>query len=158
MAACLYLALTVSLLFTGSCAGTSAQTARNKSGSMSKASQELIALYDQYSAYLSSHDAAVFHPVDPLVRIINDRVLIDAVASGDVNTLKADLVSLGMQHAVAFGRTVSGQLPISAIPAMAALPSLQFARAAAGSTRGGHEHDSPGRLAGRIPPTGSGSV
>jgi hypothetical protein len=70
------------------------------------------------------------------VRVIDDRVLVDAVASDDVNALKADLVSLGMQQAVAFGRIVSGQLPISAIPAMAALPSLNFARASAAMQRG----------------------
>jgi hypothetical protein len=57
--------------------------------------------------------------------------VVDAVASGDVNLLKSDLISLGMQEAVAYGRIVSGQLPISVIPAIAALPSLNFARAAA---------------------------
>jgi hypothetical protein len=74
---------------------------------------------------------------------IDDRVVVDAVASGDVNALKADLVSLGMQQAVAFGRIVSGQLPISAIPAMAALPSLNFARAAAASMQRGQDPLSP---------------
>src|SRR6266436_3388660 len=133
-----------------SCAPTSAQTFGDKPGKMSKVGPELMSLYDQYSSYMKSHNAGAFQPTDRLVRVIDDRVVVDAVASGDVNALKADLVSLGMQHAVAFGRIVSGQLPISAIPAMAALPSLNFARAAAGSTRGGHEHDSPGRLAGRI--------
>jgi hypothetical protein len=47
-----------------------------------------------------------------LVRLVDNRVVVDAVASGDVNALKADLESLGMQHAVAFGRIVSGQLPV----------------------------------------------
>jgi hypothetical protein len=64
-----------------------------------------------------------------LVRVIEDRVVIDAVASGDVDVLKADLVTLGMQQAVAFGRIVSGQLPIAALPSLAALSSLNFARA-----------------------------
>ena len=72
----------------------------------------------------------MFRSKDPLVRVVDDRVVVDAVASGDVNALKSDLISLGMQEAVAFGRIVSGQLPISAIPAMAALPSLNFARPA----------------------------
>ena len=119
-----------------SCTPTSAQTFGDKPGKMSKVSPELISLYDQYSSYVKSHNAGAFQPTDRLVRVVDDRVLIDAVASDDVDALKADLMSLGMQQAVAFGRIVSGQLPISAIPAMAALPSLNFARASASMQRG----------------------
>src|SRR5678815_4307459 len=57
--------------------------------------------------------------------------------SGDVNALKADLESLGMQNAVAFGRIVSGQLPVSAIPAAARLTSLRFARSVVAVTSAG---------------------
>ena len=135
MTAWLYVMLTVALFFSGSCRLTSAQPVGDKSGRMSKLAQELAALYDQYSAYLGSGGAGGFRSADPLVRVVGDRVVVDAVASGDADVLKSDLVSLGMQDAVVFGRIVSGQLPISAIPAAAALPSLQFARAAAGSTR-----------------------
>ena len=119
-----------------SCTPTSAQTFGDKPGKMSKVSPELISLYDQYSSYVKSHNAGAFQPTDRLVRVVDARVLIDAVASDDVDALKADLMSLGMQQAVAFGRIVSGQLPISAIPAMAALPSLNFARASASMQRG----------------------
>ena len=58
-------------------------------------------------------------------------------------------MSLGMQRAVAFGRIVSGELPISAIPAMAGLPSLNFARAAFGLKQGGGDFSSRGYLDGR---------
>jgi len=126
-----------------SCTPTNAQTAGDKPGKMSKVSPELISVYKQYSSYLKSHNAGVFQPTDRLVRVVDDRVVVDAVASDDVNALKADLESLGMQQAVAFGRIVSGQLPISAIPAMAALPSLNFARAAAASMQRGQEPLSP---------------
>ncbi len=128
--------LIVSFMASMSCTPTNAQTAGDKPGKMSKVSPELISVYKQYSSYLKSHNAAVFQPTDRLVRVVDDRVVVDAVASDDVNALKADLVSLGMQQAVAFGRIVSGQLPISAIPAMAALPSLNFARASAAMQRG----------------------
>jgi hypothetical protein len=74
-------------------------------------------------------------PANPAIRIVDDRVLIDAVASQDVNALKADLEALGMRDAVAFGRVVSGQLPISAIDALNGLATLQFARPASVSTR-----------------------
>jgi hypothetical protein len=123
----------VTLVFSMSCTRTGAQTVGDPAAQMPKLGQELIALYDEYSSYLASHNARAFQPADPLVRVIDDRVVVDAVASGDVNVLKADLVSLGMQQAVAFGRIVSGQLPISAIPKMAGLPSLKFARAASAS-------------------------
>ena len=83
---------------------------------MSKVAQDLITLYDEYSAYLTSHSARAFQPADPLVRVVDDRVVIDAVASGDVNVLKYELEALGMQQAVAFGRIVSGQLPVFGSP------------------------------------------
>lgn len=110
------------------------QAAGDKPESVSKLAPELVALYDEYSSYLASGKRGAFKAANPLVRVIDDRVVVDAVASGDVEALKSDLVSLGMQKAVSFGRMVSGQLPISAIPAMAALPSLKFARAASVST------------------------
>ena len=128
--------LTGFLVASTSCTPTNAQAVGDKPGKMSKVSPELISVYKQYSSYLKSHNAGVFQPTDRLVRVVDDRVVVDAVASDDVNALKADLVSLGMQQAVAFGRIVSGQLPISAIPTMAALPSLNFARASASMQRG----------------------
>jgi len=131
----LIILLTGLLVASMSCTPTSAQTFGDKPGKMSRVSPELISLYDQYSSYVKSHNAGAFQPTDRLVRIVDDRVLVDAVASDDVDALKADLMSLGMQQAVAFGRIVSGQLPISAIPAMAALPSLSFVRASAAMQR-----------------------
>ena len=97
---------------------------------MAKLAHSLVTLHEQYSTYLTQRSAVPFSSSDPLVKLVDNRVVVDAVASGDVNSLKADLESLGMQHAVAFGRFVSGQLPISAIPAAARLTSLRFARSA----------------------------
>jgi len=136
MATWLYFVFTLSLIFNGSCTLTNAENVGDKGGRMPKLAPELTALYDEYSAYLAAHRSGVFRPANPLVRVVGDRVVIDAVASEDATILMSDLMSLGMQGAVAFGRIVSGQLPISAIPVMAGLPSLQFARAAAASTRG----------------------
>jgi hypothetical protein len=133
--------LTVALI--SSCVATNAQTG-GKGGRLSKVAPELTMLYDEYSSYLASRRARAFQPADPLVRVIDDRVVVDAVASVDANVLKSDLVSLGMQQAVSFGRVVSGQLPISAIPAMAGLPSLKFARAAAVTLERSRDPLSPG--------------
>jgi hypothetical protein len=132
----MYLSFFVFLVPSLGCTSTSAETNEGKSRALYKVAPELAALYDEYSAALESDKAGEFRTANPLVWIIEDRVLVDAVASGDANVLKADLVSLGMQEAVAFGRIVSGQLPIVAIPAMAALPSLNFARAASTMLQG----------------------
>jgi len=119
--------------FVASCARAS--PAQEKRDRTSKVSPELINLYEEYSSYLASSPRGVFKTQNALVRLIEDRVVVDAVASEDVTILTRDLKSLGMKNSVAFGRTVSGQLPISAIPAMETLPSLNFVRAASGSVR-----------------------
>ena len=62
------------------------------------------------------------------VRVVDDRVVIDAVADGDVGALQAALAALGMRDMAVFGRVVSGQLPISAIPALRGVADLRFAR------------------------------
>jgi hypothetical protein len=111
---------------------------------MSKVGLELVTLYDEYSSYLASHGTGTFQPSSPLVLVIDGRVIVDAVASGDANVLKSDLEALGMQQAVAFGRIVSGQLPIVAIPRLEEVPSLNFARAAAALLHGGPQSLSPG--------------
>ena len=133
-----YIILILSLISPVSCASTNAQTNQAKPRALSKVGPELAALYDEYSAALASGKTAGFRSTNPLVRVIDGRVVIDAVASDDVNVLKTDLSSLGMQQAVAFGRIVSGQLPISAIPSLAALSSLNSARAASAMLQGGH--------------------
>ena len=104
---------------------------------MTKLTHSLVLLHEQHVARLAQRSAAPFSSNDPLVTLVNDRVVVDAVASGDVDVLKSDLVALGMQQAVAFGRIVSGQLPLSAIPAAAGLASLRFAQSAAAMTHVG---------------------
>jgi hypothetical protein len=92
-----------------------------KEGPLAKVDHALAVVSDEYFAYLAQGGGAAFTPSNPLLRVIDGRLVIDAVASGDVHALQADLEALGMQGAVAFGRIVSGQLPIAAINALAAL-------------------------------------
>jgi hypothetical protein len=115
------------------CALIPAVTSAENSEKMTKVGQELVALYGEYSTHPASRRDAGFQSANPLVRLVEDRVVIDATASGDANVLKNDLVALGMQRAVAFGRVVSGELPIRAIPELSRLESLNFARAASGA-------------------------
>ena len=129
--------LTVTFLFcVGGCAASSTQPDEDKAGWRGKIAPELIALYDEYSSYLASGRRGAFKSSVSLVRVVEDRVVVDAVASGDTDVLKANLEGLGMQQAVAFGRVISGQLPIVAIRSLATLPSLNFARAAAAVLQG----------------------
>jgi Subtilase family/FG-GAP-like repeat len=121
----------------GSFAGSSAYAQNGKVGPMAKLTPNLVNLHAQHTFHLAQRGAARFISGDPLITSFNDRVLVDAVASGDVNVLKADLESLGMQRAVSFGRVVSGELPIAAIPAAAGLASLRFAQSAAAITHVG---------------------
>ena len=95
-----FMLFTAVLVSLASC--TSTQAMGDKAERMSKVAQELISLYDEYSSYLTSYSAKPFQPINPLVRVIDSRVVVDAVASGEVNVLKADLVSLGMLKAVAW--------------------------------------------------------
>ena len=117
--------------------GGNAQADSGKDGPWAKVSGELAALYDEYVSYVERGSGETFRPSNPLLRVINGGVVIDAVASRDAGALQSDIEALGMQKAAAFGRMVSGQLPILAIDDMAALDSLKFARPAYASTRRG---------------------
>jgi Subtilase family len=108
-----------------------------KGGLLAKVDPNLTVLYDEYVSSLAQGGGAAFTPSNPLLRVSEGLVAIDAVASGDVHVLQADLEALGMQGAVAVGRIVSGHLPIAAIKGMAALASLQFARPAYAATNVG---------------------
>jgi hypothetical protein len=91
-----------------------------------KISNDLLALH---ASYLESRRRGVeFHPASPRLRVVDDRVVINATAAADAGALEADLVRLGLQHAASYGRVVSGEFPIAAIPSLDAVPSLRFAR------------------------------
>src|SRR5262249_23170723 len=119
-----WLAVVAAVLISG---GSPASAQTGKDGPMAKVTHSLAALHEQYMAQMAQRSAVSFRSNDPLVRVVNDRVVVDAIASGNVDTLKSDLMFLGMDNAIAFGRIVSGHLPIWAIPSAAALASLQFA-------------------------------
>jgi hypothetical protein len=102
----------------------------------SKISPELLALYQEYSLKRDSKGEEPLSTKGVLVRIIDGYVLVDAVASGDVNTLKADLIALGLRNGVSFERVVSGQLPIASIPLLGELSSLRLARSSAATIQG----------------------
>src|SRR5262245_41815907 len=114
-----------------------ARAATGKEGPMAKVDHALAILYNEQESYLARGGGVAFTPSNPLLRVNAGRVLIDAVASGDVKALQVDLEAFGMQGAVAFGRIVSGWFPIDSMDGMAGLASLQFARPAKATTNVG---------------------
>ena len=91
------------VIFAG-CAIASAQSNRETAARTAKIAPDLIALSEEYSAYLSAKKTGAFRPSNFPGRIVDDRILIDAVASGEADLLRSELTSIGMRHAVAFGR------------------------------------------------------
>jgi hypothetical protein len=100
-----------------------------------KVSPALLALHDAYRE--AQRSGTSFRADNPLVRIVDDRVVIDAAASGEARVLEADLIRLGLRRVAVFGRLVSGELPIAAIPALDSLSSLAFARESTAGLRRG---------------------
>ncbi len=98
---------------------------------LSKVSHDLLALYQAH--VIQGIDGAPA-PGNTALPVVGNRVIVDAVASGDTNTLLADLEALGAQKTTAYGRIVSGQLPIDAIDDLDALDSLNFVRPAYATT------------------------
>ena len=83
-----------------------------------KINPALAALYAEHAGHAAQQSGVPFASSNPLARVVNERVVIDAVADADVLALQAALSALGMQNVAVFGRVISGQLPISAIPAL----------------------------------------
>ena len=96
-----------------------------------KVGQDLLALYAEYQAHLKDTSgqgaaAPAFKSSNAIARVADGSVVIDATASGDAEVLAADLRALRAENVTAFGRMVSGLLPITAIRALQDLSSLQF--------------------------------
>ena len=105
---------------------------KGKDGPMHKLGMDLIVTYQEFTEFQTRGGrkalASAFKPDNPLVRTHEESVVIDAVATGNTETLRQDLVALGMQHAAVFGHTVSGYLPIRSLKDAAALDTLRLAR------------------------------
>jgi len=103
----------------------------------SRVSPDLARLYEEREATRDWSGAGPFVSSNRLARVLDERVVIDAVANGDPGALRASLAALGMQNIAVFGRVVSGQLPIAAVPSLHGISHLRFARPAYSSQRVG---------------------
>lgn len=103
-----------------------------------KAGLGLDTVYSEFQQYKASALAGPFRLQRTMAQItLDNRVVIDAVASGDPQVLKSQLESLGATVGGIAGKLVSAQISIDQIPALTALTELQFARPAMAITRTG---------------------
>lgn len=114
---------------------------QGKDGPLHRLGMDLIVTFMEYREFRArtrqGGSGNVFTPSNPLIRIQDEQVLIDAVANGDAARLRQDLVALGLQQPAVFGRLVSGRLPLRELGRAAALDSLRQARPALARTRTG---------------------
>ena len=104
---------------------------------MARIGLDLTQLYVEYEEHLARTPALKFVPSSPLMRVHQNAVVIDAVATGDANALRDALVARGMTHAAVYQRYVSGVLPIRALAEVAGLAELRLARPAYARARSG---------------------
>lgn len=113
---------------------------KHKTGSMKKVGSALALLQatsQVANTQVSQANTRASQLGTVLSPVRGDKVLVDAVASGDPTALLADLKKLGLLQASTHGSVVSGLLPIKAINEVARLKSLQFVRPAYAMTRVG---------------------
>jgi uncharacterized repeat protein (TIGR01451 family) len=103
-----------------------------KLGALAPLGGDLAGLHTEYLAYMRQVDAQAdkFEPTNELVRVAGGKVVIDATARGDTAALLRELEALGLERGTAYGRMVSGWLPIDALDEAGALATLNHARAA----------------------------
>src|SRR5437773_1403124 len=103
-----------------------------------KVSSKLTALHEEHAAHQAASRTTAFRSRDRLARVVaGDRVVVDVTADGDARALEAALVGLGLRNSAVFGRVVSGELPIAAIPALPNVAGLRLARPSYAMRRAG---------------------
>lgn len=112
-----------------------------KDGPMVKVGPDLSLTFHEHRDYRARGGLAKlkhkFKPSNPLIRVRDESIIVDIIAKDDVNTLKAELLALGMQNVEAHGLYISGHLPIDKLDSVASLSNLRFARPAYAMTRAG---------------------
>jgi VCBS repeat-containing protein len=99
-------------------------------GPMAKAGNILRRTFREFQAHIQKAGPESFIPSHRLVTSSHGKVLIDAVAAGDVNLLVEDLKKLGLQNFSSYGSVVSGMLPIARVNRLVSLGTLRSVSAA----------------------------
>ncbi len=108
-----------------------------KKGPLVKAGLDLALLREEYNEHQTLHPLAPFVPSNSSLRVSDDRVVVDVVATGEASAVESALNELGMQITGKAGPIVSGRLPIAAIEAVAGLQGVRFVRPAMWATNMG---------------------
>lgn len=114
---------------------------RGKDGVMVRVGFDLTLLFHEHRDFVMRRQASglkdSFRPSRALVRVKDEKVVIDVAAAGDVDELVRQLAAQGMEQLAVYGRMVSGWLPIAALENVAQLPALKLARPAYAKTMAG---------------------
>ena len=95
----------------------------------------------RYTTVSSAHPVRDLHAINPAARfrlttpLTTPEVLIDAIATGDPQTLKSSLENLGLRDSAVYSNDIGGWLPVDQLANASALAGLHFARAAMPRTR-----------------------
>jgi Ca2+-binding RTX toxin-like protein len=99
-----------------------------KNSRLDNALRQLVSDPQMLAMARSANGDAMLNQMFPTMRFAGGSVVVDIAAENPQATLAA-LTALGLQHGAAAGHTVSGLLPISAIPLLEGLDGVRFARA-----------------------------
>jgi hypothetical protein len=101
-----------------------------KTGFLAKMDSTLASVLGQFQGQAARALSYPLAPNHARALVSDGSILVDAVAAGDTQLLRDDLLALGMTQSTTFGSIVSGWLPLDALDDMAVLDSLQFSSAA----------------------------
>jgi hypothetical protein len=103
----------------------------------------LAEIAQRYAGISVDHPLADLRAINPAARfrlsapLAIPEVLIDAVTTGDAQSLKRALLDLGLRDVAVFSNDVGGWLPLDQIARAASLTQLRYARASMPRTRAG---------------------
>jgi hypothetical protein len=113
--------------------------------SFNKLDGNLAGVYREYQIQLQSsslRSPSAFVPTNVVADVQDGRVLVEAFADdGDGAALATQLQQLGGTQVASYGREADATVPIAALPQLAALASLRFARATGAMTMAGAVSD-----------------
>jgi hypothetical protein len=105
-----------------------------KDGVMARVGFDLTLLFQEHRDFVRRGGAAAlkaaFRSSLNLARVKDEKVVIDAVATGDVDALVRELEAQGMENISVNGRMVSGRIPIASLEKVSQLSALRLARPA----------------------------
>lgn len=114
---------------------------KGKDGVMAKMGLDLALIFQEHRDYKMKGGASVlgkeFTSSRKKARIQNEKVVVDFVADGDVDTLVQELSVLGLEDISVYGRMVSGLMPIASLEQSASVATMRFSRIAYARTRTG---------------------